>query len=721
MKTPFYQLPHLMMLLFVSLLACNTEKSQEVNNQSPIDREALVTRHNVHLSAADSLNSLSVGNGEFAFTVDISGLQSFPEYYENGVALGTKSQWGWHSIPSAENYSLDDVAVYDTSCTGKAIPFAVQHKEGRAGKATTYLRTNPHRLHLGLIGLELMNQSGQKITIDTLQNVSQTLNLWTGEITSTYEIDGTPVKVNLYAHQEKDEISASITSDLIKTGQLQVSLKFPYGATCHVCPGYDFNSPDKHKTTLLPQDDQHALFERKLDTTTYYTAIEWEGQGTLDKKEAHYYVLKPDTQQSSFTFSVAFSKDSINTTTPYEQTAQNSIENWKAFWKSGGAIDFSECTDPRAKELERRVVLSQYLTKIQCAGSLPPQETGLTFNSWYGKFHLEMHWWHGVHFALWNRLPLLEKSLDWYDRVQDKAQHTAKWQGFEGVRWQKMTDPYGNESPSGVGTYLVWQQPHIIYFAELAYRQNPTQETLNRFKDRVFETAAFMADYAQPLEDGHYHLCAPIKPAQELFPANETKDPPFEMCYWYYALSIAEQWKERLGLPQEDKWQNVIDHLAPLAIKDSLYLPSATHPMAYTDDFYRRDHPVVLGALGMIPQTPLIDTALMSHTYAEIIDHWQWDTTWGWDYPMMAMCAARLGHPEDAIDALFMDLQKNTYLKNGHNFQDDRLRIYLPGNGGLLTAVAMMAAGWDGSTKDNPGFPDNGKWNVKWEGLAKMP
>ena len=26
-----------------------------------------------------------------------------------------------------------------------------------------------------------------------------------------------------------------------------------------------------------------------------------------------------------------------------------------------------------------------------------------------GKFHLEMHWWHAVHFALWNRLELLEK------------------------------------------------------------------------------------------------------------------------------------------------------------------------------------------------------------------------------------------------------------------------------------------------------------------------
>ncbi len=39
----------------------------------------------------------------------------------------------------------------------------------------------------------------------------------------------------------------------------------------------------------------------------------------------------------------------------------------------------------------------------------------------------------------------------------------------------------------------------------------------------------------------------------------------------------------------------------------------------------------------------------------------------GWDYPMMAMCAARLGELALAVDALLMDMPKNTYLPNGHN------------------------------------------------------
>ncbi|MDH7605492.1 MAG: hypothetical protein QHH13_11365, partial [Melioribacter sp.] len=90
--------------------------------------------------------------------------------------------------------------------------------------------------------------------------------------------------------------------------------------------------------------------------------------------------------------------------------------------------------------------------------------------------------------------------------------------------------------------------------------------------------------------------------------------------------------------------------------------------------------------------------------------------------PMIAMTAARIGEPELAVDALLMNVKKNTYLINGHNYQDERLPIYLPGNGGLLTAVAMMAAGWDGAPKiAAPGFPKNGKWKIKVDGIKSLP
>ena len=39
-----------------------------------IDRRQVLTRNNPHVNAIDSLASLSVGNGHFAFTVDATGL-----------------------------------------------------------------------------------------------------------------------------------------------------------------------------------------------------------------------------------------------------------------------------------------------------------------------------------------------------------------------------------------------------------------------------------------------------------------------------------------------------------------------------------------------------------------------------------------------------------------------------------------------------------------------
>ncbi len=711
----FIQRFNLVLFGLFLLMKCSTQFSSD----SPIDRKALVTRHNITLNKVDTLGSLSVGNGEFAFTVDASGLQTFYKEYDNGISLGTQSQWGWHSIPANQNYTIDDVArLYESYDSTKA-PYAVQQSEGKAGEATKVLRANPHRLHLGLIGLVLLKENGEEVKLTDLTNINQQLDLWTGRIESKYEIEGIPVRVIVYGHQQKDKIAVRIESSLIEKERLKIKMNFPYGKDCHVCPGYDFESPEKHQSTLVSSNDHSALIKRELDSTTYFVHVDWNNKAEIDEDQKHQFELMPDARERSLAFSVEFSRDDTFANTDFSSTERNSIGHWEKFWTSGGAVDFSECTDPRAKELERRVILSQYLTKIQCAGSLPPQETGLTMNSWFGKFHLEMHWWHAAQFALWGRADLLEKSMQWYSDVMPKAKATAKWQGYEGARWQKMTDPNGNESPSSVGAFIIWQQPHPIYFAELLYRNDSSEAILDKYKDIVFNTADFMASFVK-LRDGKYHLCHPLIPAQEIFKATETDDPAYELQYWYYGLKTAQEWRRRLGLEENKKWNEVLNNLAPLVTSNNLYLPNSTTPNAYVDDQYRRDHPAVVGAYGFLPLNNRIDSAIMSNTFDEIMNHWQWQTTWGWDYPLLAMTAARLNKPEQAINALLMDIQKNTYLVNGHNYQDDRLRLYLPGNGGTLAAVAMMCAGWDGNEKMNPGFPKDGKWNVKWEGLKRM-
>ena len=163
----------------------------------------------------------------------------------------------------------------------------------------------------------------------------------------------------------------------------------------------------------------------------------------------------------------------------------------------------------------------------------------------------------------------------------------------------------------------------------------------------------------------------------------------------------------------------VIDKIAPIPSNTNYYLPTAEATDAFENFDKRKDHPIVLGSYGFLPNKK-IDPIKMANTFESVMNEWNWQSTWGWDYPLLAMTATRLYKPDQAIDALFTTAQKNTYLINGHNYQDNRLRIYLPGNGGLLSAVAMMAAGFEGSTVKNPGFPKDGKWNIKWEGLEQL-
>lgn len=713
-KAMNFCVPILGLLLFLLQISCS-------NNTPKIDGYSLVNRHNVSVEEFDPLASLSVGNGNFAFTTDITGLQTFYKDYERGVSLGTMSNWGWHTIPNSEKYDISETYLfYDVK--GREIPYSHGLRESdREIGATNYFRENPHRLHLGIIRLMITKTNGDEILIEDVINPHHQLNLWTGEIESNFEVEGNAVKVKVLAHQEKDLIAARIESPLIKTGQLKVEWIFPYGTPVAVHPGYDFNSPEKHSSTLKEEKENSATIHRVLDNDQYYTNIHWSEGFVLEEKEKHHFVLASKAiKLNTLEFSCQFTSEPNNDNLPdFNATAQNNTNHWKQFWESGGAIDFSECTDPRAKELERRTILSQYLTKINGSGNLPPQETGLTFNSWYGKFHLEMIWWHSAHYANWQRPKYLENQMGYYRKILPEAKKIAELQGYKGVRWPKMVGPNGKDSPSGVGVYLIWQQPHLIYFAEQLYRSNPTPEILNEYADLVFATAEFMADF--PLfdeESSVYNLAPPLIPAQEHWNRNTTMNPPFELAYWFWGLTVAQKWKERMGQPKSTKWEEVRNNLpAPVSI-GGLYMGIGNAPDSYSNPDNMRDHPMVLGTLGMLPEWDKIDHAIMRNTLNLIMKEWNWPQTWGWDYPMVAMCATRLNEPEIALEALLKDVQKNTYLVNGHNYQNERLSIYLPGNGGFLKAIALMCAGWEGCTEKNPGFPKDGNWNVKWENLS---
>jgi hypothetical protein len=91
-----------------------------------------------------------------------------------------------------------------------------------------------------------------------------------------------------------------------------------------------------------------------------------------------------------------------------------------------------------------------------------------------------------------------------------------------------------------------------------------------------------------------------------------------------------------------------------------------------------------------------------------------------WGTAMEAMCAARLNDPDTAINLLVGRYDKNPFMPSGYTVRrPDQTPMYMPANGGWLSATAMMAAGWDGNTTPAPGFPKS--WTVRYEGLLPMP
>jgi hypothetical protein len=682
-----------------------------------IDREALVRRHNPVVRQLDPLSPLSLGNGEFAFTADITGLQTLPQPYENAMPLCTMSQWGWHTKPlpvDSANRSLR-LTQYDTY--GRSVGYQTS-SEGQT-KLFNWLRENPHRLHLGQIGLRLTN--GQDIRATDLSEIHQELDLWAGRLTSRFRLEGQPVTVTTAVHPQRDLLAIRIDSILIAEGKLQIRLAFPYGSPA--MQAADWQQSDKHQTTLASSSAGSARLHREVDRDEYFVAIKWNSSQQLVPQDAHSFLVSPAKISAStdaggrFELVAEFTAQRSAERLPdVSATFAESAHHWRKFWSEGGAIELSRSSDQRSLELERRVVLSQYLTAIQCSGSMPPQESGLTVNSWYGKFHLEMHWWHAAHFALWNRLPLLEKSLAWYNKILPVARQLAKSQGYAGVRWPKMVGPEGRDSPSPIGPLLIWQQPHPIVYAELCYQARPNRRTLECYREIVFESAEFMASFAvHDDKTQRYVLGPPLIPAQENHPPRETWNPTFELAYWAYGLRIAQQWRERLRLSRNPAWDRVLARLSALPVRDGVYLAHENCPQTFTER--NRDHPSMLGAFGMLPGEG-VDRETMRRTLFKVMKEWQWDQTWGWDYPLTAMTAARLGEEKLAIDALLMTTEKNRYLPNGHNWQRPNLPCYLPGNGGLLYAVAMMTGGWRRSPRRHaPGFPDDGSWTVRSEGL----
>jgi hypothetical protein len=295
--------------------------------------------------------------------MDVTGLQTFPEEYRKGMPLGTMAQWAWPLFPNSGDYKLTDIMkAYDSH--GREVFYPVGSSELRVSgqalpeqtTAAAWQRDNPHRIHLACLGLVLPRETNAAMPIDSVFRIEQKLDLWTGCADSRFQLLGAPVRVETACHPQRNALRIRIISPLLADDRLGLLLAFPYASSSWAV-GYDWNSPNKYETRVSRTQDG-SVFESILDETQYWSAAQWSGGTQLRLVKPHEFHLTTEGRDQ-LEFTIEFSPERA----PVRRLSVSDVRaaaeaHWSQFWQSGGAIDFSGCTDERAPELERRVVLS---------------------------------------------------------------------------------------------------------------------------------------------------------------------------------------------------------------------------------------------------------------------------------------------------------------------------------------------------------------------------
>ena len=575
-----------------------------------IDRTALLERNNPRVHTFDALAALMVGNGGFALTVDATGLQTFPDFYRAGVPLGIMADWSSHS--------------------------------------------------LGSIGFLLSDS----ITPAHFTDVVQTLQLSTGIISSSYRLQEHAVSVNTVCHPQRDMVAVRVVADTI----LPIRLELPPSATDQGKDGHATLQP----VTIASMRNNRVVLEQRVGDACRYVVLQWQGDATLSRLSENAYVMTPSECQFSFTceFLPKYETNFSEQPSPslFREIAEASAVFWTDYWNTGGMVDFSGCSDARAPELERRVVLSQYLLAVNSAHGSSLWETAHPNNDSDSVEDPETLWWQLSPFSLWGHGHLLNTALERY------------------------VQPATSE-------LLPVQPAWFIYLAELLYRAAPTDEVLHRYYRLVQMAADSLRSAASP-------------------------DTPLEISSWRFGWRTAGRWRERLGMRRQSPWVEAIDNLPPLAVNaDGLYLSPLSATATYTNARYLCGHPAMLGIVGLFPQEKHdMDSRYLSRTFDAVWTAWDWSSCRSWDFALAAMCAVRIGQPEKVVEALLMDCTSNVCLPSGLIGGGSPLRVSVSANGALLNAVALMCAGWDDSADTPlPSFPGKDEWNVQWEGLLPLP
>ncbi|MES2810516.1 MAG: hypothetical protein V4619_17915, partial [Bacteroidota bacterium] len=137
--------------LFLAVFMCFGADAQQVK-PGTIDRKAVVTRHSITISNPKLGGPTQVGNGQFAYGFDITGMQTFSDKFS------TMSHWGWHNVPLPAGMTVGSFVKPLVNTHGRMIPYDLP--DPNQPEIVKWLQANAHRLNLARIGLILTKANG---------------------------------------------------------------------------------------------------------------------------------------------------------------------------------------------------------------------------------------------------------------------------------------------------------------------------------------------------------------------------------------------------------------------------------------------------------------------------------------------------------------------------------------------------------------------------------
>jgi hypothetical protein len=267
-------------------------------------------------------------------------------------------------------------------------------------EASQWLIGNPNRINLGRIGLKYKDAT---LSASQISDPVQELDVWNGVITSTFTVDGEAVKVTTQGDFDTDSVAFRIESPLVASDALQVEFDFPYPPIHSTKYKYEvfvgvYDFPLNHSTSVVEsKSDGEAHVYHQLQDTSYFLNLRWPALAplTLSRNEpanstaitAHRYTLSRthSSADGAIDFTANFAPNRQKADLPATIWQRNS-KSWNRYWNRGGFIDVTSSSNPKANELQRRIILSQYHVRVNSAASgQSPQESGLMNNGWYGK------------------------------------------------------------------------------------------------------------------------------------------------------------------------------------------------------------------------------------------------------------------------------------------------------------------------------------------------